>query len=132
VNDHSPTILVTERNANILDLLRREFEREGFIVHVAADAASLRERLTNADRYALAVLDEDLPSAGLEPALAMILRLAPGLPVILHAFPGAGEGGQAEGAARLVEKSGEFESLKRAVSDMIATRSAAKERTAGG
>ncbi len=132
MNESGPTILVTERNANIRDLLRREFGKEGFIVHVAADATSLRERLTDGTAYALAVLDEDLPSAGVEPALAMILRLAPDLPVILHAFPGGARGGESGHATRLVEKSGDFDCLKRAVSELIATRRAQGDENAAG
>lgn len=131
MNSQSRTILVTERNANIRDLLRREFGKEGFDVCVAADSAALRERLTDGTSYALAIVDEDLPSAGEEPALAMILRLSPGLPVILHAFPGGGEAESGPEAVRIVRKSGDFDCLKRAVLEMTETRTAPSDLERG-
>jgi len=114
VDRNNRKLLVTERNGNIRDLLRREFAAEGFEVDVAADASSLRDLLESGAGYALAVLDEDLPNAGAEPVLDMCARLAPEMIVILHVFPGGERGGEA-GASLAVEKSGDFAPLKSAV-----------------
>jgi len=115
-------LLVTERNGNIRDLLRREFAEEGFEVDVAADASSLRDRLEVRAGYALAVLDEELPNAGAEPVLAICSRLAPETSVILHVFPGGEHEDGEDGVACVVEKSGDFERLKRAVFDVLSKR----------
>lgn len=117
-------LLVTERNGNIRDLLRREFAEEGFEVDVAADASSLRDRLEVRAGYALAVLDEELPNAGAEPILDICSRLAPEIPVILHVFPGGEREDDEDGVACVVEKRGDFERLKRAVFDVLLKRPA--------
>lgn len=116
-------LLVAERNGNIRDLLRREFEEEGFEVDVAADASSLRDRLEAGTGYALVVLDEELPNAGAETVQDMCARLAPEMTIILHVFPG-GQGGGENGALPAVEKSGDFERLKRAAFEALSKRPA--------
>jgi len=110
------TLVIAERNANIRELLRREFGREGYAVLTAGSGAEVLSRLMLAERVDLLVLDAEMggpDGSALAPRLA---REFPRVQVVLHGFAGfeADQGGVAR-----VEKDGDFERLKRTVGDML-------------
>ncbi|QLA19278.1 response regulator [Desulfolutivibrio sulfoxidireducens] len=117
------TILVTERNANIRELLRRELDRAGYGVVTAADAPEALEVLRAEPSVDLVVLDEDLPDAKGDGLVEDLLGGTGGPPVILHAFS-QGEGAQraAGRVAAVVEKGGDLERLTAAVARVFADK----------
>ena len=121
VNRPQATLCIAERNANIRELLRREFGREGYGVLTAGSGAEVLMRLASPVRVDLLVLDDEIadPDGGsLAPLLA---RLYPELAVVLHVYAGA----ESDPAGhRRVEKGGDFERLKAAVRDVLATKGA--------
>jgi DNA-binding NtrC family response regulator len=115
------TILVTERNGNIRELLRRELQRAGYRVLTAADAPAARDILRENAAVDLVILDEELPGAAGEGGLGAIFGIAGGPPVILHAFSqGAGAWLEEAGVAAVVEKGGDLELLSAAVARILA------------
>ncbi|MEF3696468.1 response regulator [Desulfolutivibrio sp.] len=115
------TILVTERNGNIRELLRRELGRAGYRVLTAADAPTAREILRENASVELVILDEELPNAGEEGGLAAFFRGAGGPPVILHAFSQGACAYREDGqVAAVVEKGGGLELLTAAVARIFA------------
>jgi DNA-binding NtrC family response regulator len=111
-----PTLCIAERNANIRELLRREFGREGYGVLTAGSGAEVLMRLASPVAVDVLVLDAEIadPDGG---ALAPLLsRLYPELPVVLHVYAGF----EADGGMMVrVEKGGDFERLKAAVRTVL-------------
>ncbi|WP_428567658.1 MAG: response regulator [Solidesulfovibrio sp. DCME] len=110
------TLVIAERNANIRELLRREFGREGYAVLTAGSGAEVLSRLALAQQVDLLVLDAEMGGPDGSVLLPRLSREFPQLPVVLHGYAGfeAGQGG----AAR-VEKDGDFERLKSAVRQVL-------------
>ncbi len=115
------TILVTERNGNIREFLRRELDRAGYAVVTAADALQALGVLRAGPSVDLVVLDDDLPDAKGEGLMEELLGGAGGVPVILHVFS-RGEAAWREGGrvAAVVEKGGNLEGLTAAVARVLA------------
>ena len=115
------TILVTERNGNIRELLRRELGRAGYRVLTAADAPAARDILGANATVDLVILDEELPDATGEAGLAALFGATGGPPVILHAFSQGACAWRVEGrVAAVVEKGGGLELLTAAVARVFA------------
>ncbi len=115
--DHAqPTICIAERNANIRDLLRREFGREGYAVVTAGSGGEVLEQLAGLAAVDLVVLDVEIADPDGGSLTARIERLYPLLPVVLHVFPGLDDG---EGGWARVEKGGDFERLKDTVRQVL-------------
>lgn len=108
------TILIAERNANIRELLRREFGREGHVVVTAGSGAEVLTWLAAPAQVQVdvLVLDAEIAAPDGELLAKRLARLRPALPVVLHVFPGLDTG--TDGFAR-VEKGGDFERLKAVV-----------------
>ncbi len=115
------TILVTERNGNIRELLRRELARAGYRVLTAADAPETLTILRENASVELVILDEELPGAGEAGGIEAFLCAEGGPPVIVHAFSHGAcacqEGGR---VAAVVEKGGGLELLTAAVAKVFA------------
>lgn len=115
------TILVTERNGNIRELLRRELRRAGYAVLTAADVEAALDILEHNAGVDLVILDEELPGATGEGGLEAFFGNAGGPPVILHAFSqGACAVKQEDRVAAVVEKGGDLELLSAAVARVFA------------
>ncbi|EFL52087.1 response regulator receiver protein [Solidesulfovibrio fructosivorans JJ]] len=113
------SLVIAERNANIRELLRREFGREGYAVTTAGSGAEVLARLREPERADLLVLDAEIGDTDGESLVPRLTRLFPKLPVVLHVF--AGQEGDEDGVVR-VRKEGDFERLKHAVREVLATR----------
>jgi len=109
------TLCVAEKNANIRDLLRREFGREGYAVLTAGSGVEVRRLLDSSERLDLLILDAEIDDPEGGSLAALLRRLDPSLPVVLHVFPGE----QAMESACLthacVKKGGDLAELKEAV-----------------
>lgn len=120
MNRPRPILCIAERNANIRELLRREFGREGYGVLTAGSGAEVLMRLAGPVSVDVLVLDAEIadPDGGsLTPLLA---RLYPGLPMVLHVYPGFDAG---DDSLVRVEKGGDFERLKATVRRVLGTGS---------
>jgi CheY-like chemotaxis protein len=110
------TLVIAERNANIRELLRREFGREGYAVLTAGSGAEVLSQLFLAQRVDLLVLDAEMGGPDGSALAPRLEREFPRLPVVLHGFAGF-ESGES-GVAR-VEKGADFERLKRTVREVL-------------
>ena len=117
------TLLFADPNKHIRELLRREFEREGYGVQVAATAKEVSTRIQSGPLPDVLVIDPDLPLVeGLE-LLKEIEEGAPDLPVIIHT--GTTEiytHPATRTALLLLEKTGNLDPLKRAVAEVCRAR----------
>ncbi len=115
------TILVTDTNRHVRDLLRRELTSEGYDVWVARDGKELVAYLRGEALPDLVVLDPELQDAG---GLAVQKRLREGMcsiPVVIHGYSNeypAGAVPLTTGAA-FVEKTENTDVLKRVVRDVL-------------
>lgn len=118
------TLLIADRNPHIREFLRREMTDEGYRVCLARNGQELIERATRPEAFDLVILDPDLPDADEVPALKRLRESAPGLPIVVHAFPAEVRGEASEDALILfVEKRGaSIENLKRTVLEILDRR----------
>ncbi len=114
------TILVTERNANIRELLRRELGQAGFFVLTAACPAEALGKLREEPGVSLVILDGDQPEG--EAGEVEVFLGKDGPPVILHCFS-PGEVGERETGrvVAVVRKGGDPGQLAAAVADFFST-----------
>ncbi len=110
------TLVIAERNANIRELLRREFGREGYAVLTAGSGAEVLSHLSLAEKVDILVLDAEMGGPDGSALVPQLERSFPQVPVVLHGFAGfeSGQGGVAR-----VEKDGDFERLKRTVRQVL-------------
>jgi DNA-binding response OmpR family regulator len=112
------SILVTDRNRHVRDLLKRELIAEGYQVSVAANRNQLLEVLEHPERLDLIILDPDLAGTDRADNAASwrkIMHAERRPPILLHTFWNgdlldAGE--VLDHACALVEKGGDLEPLK--------------------
>jgi len=112
VNRPRPILCIAERNANIRELLRREFGREGYGVLTAGSGAEVLMRLAGPVLVDLLVLDAEIADPDGGSLTPLLTRLYPGLPVVLHGYAGFDAG---DDSLIRVEKGGDFERLKETV-----------------
>ncbi|NMC47874.1 MAG: response regulator [Desulfovibrio sp.] len=114
------TILVTERNANIRELLRRELGRAGFSVLTAACPAEALGKLRAEPGVGLVILDGDQPEGETGEVEEFLGRDGP--PVILHCFSPGEVGGRETGrVVAVVQKGGDPGQLTAAVAGFFST-----------
>lgn len=82
------TIVISDRNPNVREFLRREFTGKGFVVLPARDGWELFRLFRQDTTVHLLVLDPEIPSRYGAGLLERISREMPKLPVILHALNG--------------------------------------------
>lgn len=116
-----PILCIAERNANIRELLRREFGREGYAVLTAGSGAEVLMRLAAPGKVDLLVLDAEIGDPDGGSLVPLLGSLYPQLPVVLHVFAGFEDGGD---RVVRVEKGGDFERLKRVVREVLRDRGA--------
>ena len=118
MNRPRPILCIAERNANIRELLRREFGREGYGVLTAGSGAEVLMRLAGPVSVDALVLDAEIADPDGGSLTPLLTRLYPGLPVVLHVYPGFEAG---DDRLVRVEKGGDFERLKGAVCRLLET-----------
>ena len=97
MNRPQATLVIAERNANIRELLRREFGREGHVVVTAGSGAEVLSHLSLAEKVDILVLDAEMGGPDGSALVPQLERSFPQVPVVLHGFAGfeAGQGGVA-------------------------------------
>ncbi len=116
----APIILLTDRNPNVRELLKREFEVEGYQVRLARDARELCAGLESATPD-LVVLDMDAPYLGERAVQDRLLRVSMAAPVVLHVFSLEElQHPLVALAAAQVEKSADLTTLKTVVRRLLA------------
>jgi DNA-binding response OmpR family regulator len=115
------TILVTDTNRHVRDLLRRELASEGYDVVAARDGKELMAHVGGDRPPDLIILDPDLQDAG---GLAIFERLRNGvfsIPVVIHGFSSEYSAGTVPlmAGAAFIEKTENTDVLKRVVKSVL-------------
>lgn len=115
------TILVTDRNHNIRELLKREMVKEGYRIQLAKNGRDILRCIYHHEPIDLLILDPDLPDAGEVDILEKLEDRIPTLPVVIHAFLSEYVSySSIPGGAAFVEKRGaNIDRLKRVISDVL-------------
>ena len=115
------TILISDRNRNVREFLKREMMAEGYRVHLAKSGREVLKWAYKQEFIDLVILDLDLPDTSEIAILEKLENRIPTLPVIIHAFLSDYENPPAVlNAAALVEKKGNsVERLKKVVSEIL-------------
>jgi len=115
------TILISDRNRNVREFLKREMLEEGYRVHLAKSGREVLEWAYHHESIDLAILDLDLPDASEMAILEKLEDRIPTLPVVIHAFLSDYDNHPAVlNAAALVEKEGNsVERLKKVVAEIL-------------
>ena len=115
------TILISDRNRNVREFLKREMMGEGYRVHLAKSGREVLEWAYKQEFIDLVILDLDLPDTSEMAILEKLEDRIPTLPVVIHAFLSDYEKPPAVlNAAALVEKEGNsVERLKKVVSEIL-------------
>jgi DNA-binding NtrC family response regulator len=115
------TILISDRNRNVREFLKREMLEEGYRVRLAKSGQEVLEWAYHHDSIDLVILDLDLPDASEMAILAKLEDRIPTLPVVIHAFLSDYDKHPAAlNAAALVEKEGSsVERLKKVVAEIL-------------
>lgn len=82
--DNQFAILVADRNRNVREFLRREFEADGYCVQLAKDEMELLNFLELDAGPDLVILDLDMPIYGGSELMDQLLDRRPLLPVVIH------------------------------------------------
>jgi DNA-binding NtrC family response regulator len=113
-------ILIADRNRNVRDFLRREFEAEGFVVSTAKNGEELIIMAHKTDGPDLVIMDLDLPVLDGITVIKSFEERAPALPVIVHSNAGGAEGLAAfKCVVAFIEKGENLELLKRTAALVI-------------
>ncbi len=106
-------IVIADRNRNICELLRREFESEGYDVDIVSDGKELLFKINRDKSSDLLVLDLDLPFMDCDQILKSLEMRFPPLPVVIHSYPPEiGSQALLDYAAAFVEKGADPDLLK--------------------
>ena len=77
-------ILVADRNRNVREFLKREFEADGYLVRLAKDEKELLMMVEGEIPPDLLILDLDMPYSGGVQLLEKLIILRPRMPVVIH------------------------------------------------
>ena len=115
------TILISDRNRNVREFLKREMMAEGYRVRLAKSGREVLEWAYHHESIDLVILDLDLPDASGMAILEKLEDRIPTLPVVIHAFLSDYDNHPAvSNAAALVEKEGtSVERLKKVVAEIL-------------
>jgi len=115
------TILVSDKNRNIREYLRREMASEGYQVRVAKNACEVLDCIYHCEPVDLVILDPELPDADKIRLIEKINNRLPTLPVIFHSFSRDDvKHIDVWGPVNYVEKEGKsIEHLKTAISELL-------------
>ncbi len=124
------SILLTDRNRHVRELLRRELSAEGYRVETARDGREVLGFLYHVANIDLLILDLEIPYVVEVGLLRKLGQLRPELPVIIHSFSLEECGtGFALQMAAFLEKSENTDLLKSMVREVLARTY--PDRTAG-
>ncbi len=117
-------ILISDRNRNVREYLRRELEAEGYDIEIAASACQILDRIYRNDSVDLVIIDPDLPDAGSVPLFKKLNNSIPAMPVIVHAYDLAEfsykDAPDFFKSVHFVEKKGQsIENMKKIVAQML-------------
>jgi CheY-like chemotaxis protein len=114
-------ILIADRNRNVLELLRREFESEGYQVRLARDGRRVLRIINSDESPDLLILDLEMPYVGGLEILERLKDRESPLPVVIHTFFSEALNNPAVNkASALVEKTGNnIDDLRRVVGEVL-------------
>ncbi len=113
-------ILIADRNRHVREFLQRELSADGYRVQVARDGREVLVSLNSDQRPDLLILDLDLPYEGWPALLKHIRQDAPQIPIVVHTLLTEWAGhADLQDIAAFVEKSGNTDMLKRAVTEVL-------------
>jgi DNA-binding NtrC family response regulator len=114
-------ILISDRNKNVREYLKREMKIDGYRVELAKSAGEILDRIRHDDSIRLLILDPDLPDLEYETLMQTLIEMTAKLPVILHSYSNNRE--DESGAYKplhFVEKRGHgIDNLKQVVSSLL-------------
>jgi DNA-binding NtrC family response regulator len=116
------SILLTDRNRHVRELLRRELSSAGYRVETAGDGREVLGFLYHVAAIDLLILDLDIPFLAETALFKKLGQLRPDLPVIIHSFSvdeSTPTGTSVQVAASL-EKSENTDRLKAIVREVLA------------
>ena len=115
------TILISDRNRNVRELLKREMMAEGYRVRLAKSAREILKLVYHYEPLDLLILDPDLPDAGESFVLERVSDRIPTLPVVVHTYSIDHESPHADhNKVTYVEKNGSsIEHLKKVVYELL-------------
>ena len=115
------TILISDRNRNVREFLKREMVAEGYRIRLAKSGREVLEWAYHKEFIDLVILDLDLPDASEMAILPKLEDRIPTLPVVIHAFLSDYDNHPAVlNTAALVEKEGNsVERLKKIVAEIL-------------
>ena len=79
-------ILISDRNKNVREYLKREMQVEGYSIELAKNAGEILDRIRDDDSIRLLILDPDLPDLEYETLMQTLIEMTAKLPVILHSY----------------------------------------------
>ncbi|MBG0775207.1 MAG: response regulator [Desulfovibrionaceae bacterium] len=120
----TPRILITDRNPNVRELLRREFAKHGVRADTARDGREVCARLCSPEPPHLLVLDPEIPHAGSMGEWARRRGGAGPVAVVLNTFTPDAPGPLAGLAVAVVEKDPDTDLLWERVRAILAQRGA--------
>ncbi|MBN2418948.1 MAG: response regulator [Deltaproteobacteria bacterium] len=114
-------ILISDRNKNVREFLKREMKIDGYRVELAKSAGEILERIRHDDSIRLLILDPDLPDLDYESLMQTLIEMTAKLPVILHSYSNnMDEDSGLYKPLQFVEKKGHgIENLKQAVTTLL-------------
>ena len=114
-------ILISDRNKNVREYLKREMKIDGYGVELAKSAGEILDRIRNDNSIRLLILDPDLPDLEYETLMQTLIEMTAKLPVILHSYGSSMEGNSGlYKPVQFVEKKGHgIENLKQAVTTLL-------------
>ncbi len=115
------TILISDRNRNVRELLKREMSAEGYLIRMAKNGMEVLEWLYENEPLDLLIVDPELPGMAELDILEKIKGRVPSLPIIMHAFSeDCMEYHHASDLVFFVEKKGNsVDRLKQVVSNLL-------------
>jgi DNA-binding NtrC family response regulator len=115
------TILISDRNKNVREYLRRELETEGYHVQLAISCQDVLRKIYQNEFIDLIIIDPDLFKEDEAGLFEKIGNRVPALPVILHTFSSDyHDKSNALHGVYFVEKNGNsIENLKKVVSELL-------------
>jgi DNA-binding NtrC family response regulator len=114
-------ILISDRNKNVREYLKREMKIDGYGVELAKSAGEILDRIRRDDSIRLLILDPDLPDLEYETLMQTLIEMTAKLPVILHSYSNIREDDNSiYKPLHFVEKRGHgIDNLKQVVSGLL-------------
>jgi DNA-binding NtrC family response regulator len=79
-------ILITDRNKNVREYLKREMKIDGYGIELAKSACEILDRIRHDNAIRLLILDPELPDLDYESLMQTLIQMTAKFPVVLHSF----------------------------------------------